>query len=232
MVVFAVVRIEEVDMSVRRWATTTAVVVAAGAGLRALAPAPATWAAVLADPQRVVDTAGPDALLVPVVWALAVACWAWGALGLVLTVASTGPRPVARLARTLLPLLLPAAARRAAAVAVGLSLVTAPVLTTVPAGPALAAAAAEQVTAGPVAGVPADLPSVPDWPAPAPDGGHVVVRGDCLWDIAEAWLADRDGGRPDAAAVSDAVTAWWQANAAVIGPDPDLLLPGQVLHAP
>jgi len=221
-------------MSVQRWATTVLVVLAAGAGLRALAPEPAVWTAVLTDPQRVVDTAGPDALLVPVAWALAAACWAWGAVGLALTVATRGPRPVARAAAALLPLLLPAAARRAAALAVGLSLVTAPVVVAVPAGPALASAATAQVATAPVATAPSDLPPVPDWPAPAPDGGHVVVRGDCLWDIAEAWLTAQGGGSspPDAAAVSAAVVAWWQANAAVVGPDPDLLLPGQVLRAP
>jgi nucleoid-associated protein YgaU len=32
--------------------------------------------------------------------------------------------------------------------------------------------------------------------------------------------------------VAAAVDAWWHANAAVIGPDPDLLLPGQVLRPP
>lgn len=80
----------------------------------------------------------------------------------------------------------------------------------------------------------------PDWPAPpspVPAGPaadqHVVLRGDCLWDIAAGWLA---GQRPDApvrdADVLAAVHAWWQANARVIGPDPDLLLPGQVLDPP
>jgi hypothetical protein len=32
--------------------------------------------------------------------------------------------------------------------------------------------------------------------------------------------------------VAAAVQAWWRTNAAVIGPDPDLLLPGQVLQPP
>ncbi|SDG69066.1 hypothetical protein [Klenkia brasiliensis] len=222
-------------MSVQRWATTTLVVLAAGAGLRALAPDPAAWAAVLADPQRVVDTAGPDALLVPVVWALAAACWAWGVLGLVLTVASSGPPPLARVAAPLLRLLLPATLRRAAALAVGLSLATAPVVAAAPTGPALAVTAAQQVTTGTAdRGLAGDLAPVPDWPAPAPAGAHVVVRGDCLWDIAATWLAARPGaaGAPGPAAVADAVAAWWQVNAAVIGPDPDLLLPGQVLRAP
>ncbi|MCO7220367.1 LysM domain-containing protein [Klenkia sp. PcliD-1-E] len=227
-------------MSVQRWATSTLVVLLAGAGLHALAPDPAAWSALLADPQRVVDTAGPDALLVPVAWALAAACWAWGALGLLLTVASCGPRPLARVAVPLLHLVLPAALRRAAAVAVGLSLATAPVVVLTP-GPPLAVAAAHQVapgtedtataTDGALPPVP-DWPApVPDWPAPAPADAHVVVRGDCLWDIAAGRLAEH-GAEPDDVAVAAAVQAWWRANAAVIGPDPDLLLPGQVLRAP
>lgn len=77
----------------------------------------------------------------------------------------------------------------------------------------------------------APLP-VPDWPGPAA-GEHVVLRGDCLWDIARDWLTGRRPGHPVAdAEIAAAVQAWWQANAAVIGPDPDLLLPGQVLRPP
>jgi nucleoid-associated protein YgaU len=87
----------------------------------------------------------------------------------------------------------------------------------------------------------------PDWPdapaGPPPPGlpaatDRVVLRGDCLWDIAEAWLAaapgagDAAGTGPTDAQVLAAVRAWWQTNAAVIGPDPDLLLPGQVLNPP
>ncbi|MGY1740749.1 MULTISPECIES: LysM peptidoglycan-binding domain-containing protein [unclassified Blastococcus] len=70
---------------------------------------------------------------------------------------------------------------------------------------------------------------VPDWPAA---GEHVVVRGDSLWRIAAADLRARSGREPDAAEVARAVEAWWSANADVVGPDPDLLLPGQVLRAP
>jgi nucleoid-associated protein YgaU len=55
-----------------------------------------------------------------------------------------------------------------------------------------------------------------------------VARGDCLWRIAGAALP----GTPSDARVAGAVQAWWAANRAVIGADPDLLLPGQVLHAP
>lgn len=52
---------------------------------------------------------------------------------------------------------------------------------------------------------------------------YTVVPGDTLWDIAA-----RHGG-------SDPATswpAWWEANRSVIGPNPDLILPGQQLTVP
>ncbi|MGE9808842.1 MULTISPECIES: LysM peptidoglycan-binding domain-containing protein [unclassified Janibacter] len=56
----------------------------------------------------------------------------------------------------------------------------------------------------------------------------VVLRGDTLWGIVAAHLGD--------AATDAEVTRewprWHAANRDVIGPDPDRLLPGQVLHAP
>jgi hypothetical protein len=56
----------------------------------------------------------------------------------------------------------------------------------------------------------------------------VVQPGDSLWALAAAELG------PDAsdAAVDARWPQWYAANAAVIGPDPDLLTPGQVLRAP
>jgi nucleoid-associated protein YgaU len=73
--------------------------------------------------------------------------------------------------------------------------------------------------------------AVPDWPAAQPEDSHVVVRGDCLWDIAAGRLA-RSGAPPEDAAIARAVQAWWSTNEQVIGPNPDLILPGQVLRAP
>jgi nucleoid-associated protein YgaU len=56
----------------------------------------------------------------------------------------------------------------------------------------------------------------------------VVVRGDTLWDIAARSLpADAS----DADVLRETVR-WHQANADVIGDDPDLVLPGQVLRSP
>ncbi|AEG45065.1 LysM peptidoglycan-binding domain-containing protein [Isoptericola variabilis] len=61
------------------------------------------------------------------------------------------------------------------------------------------------------------------------DAGTVVVhRGDTLWDLARAALGD-DATDAD---VMRAVVRWHEANRDVIGDDPDLILPGQVLRAP
>jgi nucleoid-associated protein YgaU len=63
-------------------------------------------------------------------------------------------------------------------------------------------------------------------------GGHVVLRGDCLWHIAADSLVTQLARPPSDGEVVAGVRAWWAANADVIGPDPDLLLPGQVLRPP
>lgn len=77
---------------------------------------------------------------------------------------------------------------------------------------------------------PAHRPPAADHrPSPALASHIVVVRaGDCLWRLAAADLPPR--------APAARVTARWQAihrlNAAVIGPDPDLIHPGQRLVLP
>lgn len=64
---------------------------------------------------------------------------------------------------------------------------------------------------------------------PGSDRVEVVVRrGDTLWSIAARHL----GGDPSDAEVAAAWPAWHAANRDVVGEDPDLLLPGQVLRAP
>lgn len=72
----------------------------------------------------------------------------------------------------------------------------------------------------------------PDWvadPAPAGRSPKVAVRpGDCLWSIAARRLP------PDASAqlVDQSWRRWYAANARVVGPDPDLIRPGQQLQPP
>lgn len=56
----------------------------------------------------------------------------------------------------------------------------------------------------------------------------VVHRGDTLWSIAARHL----GPNASDAEIAQAWPAWFDANRAVIGDDPDLILPGQVLRAP
>jgi nucleoid-associated protein YgaU len=95
-----------------------------------------------------------------------------------------------------------------------------------PADPAVPAVPAVADTGGPeaLAGLP--LPERAEGPAHR-WATHVVVHaGDSLWSIAARDL----GGR----ARDPAVTARWHrvyaTNRAVIGPDPDLIRPGQVLE--
>lgn len=56
----------------------------------------------------------------------------------------------------------------------------------------------------------------------------VVAPGDSLWSI----VATQLGPLATAADVAATWPSWYQANASTIGPDPCLVLPGQVLRAP
>jgi len=56
----------------------------------------------------------------------------------------------------------------------------------------------------------------------------VVRRGDSLWSIAAREL----GADASAEAIAARWPQWYAANRDVIGPDPDLILPGQVLRTP
>jgi hypothetical protein len=236
-------RTEEVDMSIRRLiGTSTAMALIAGA-LASLTPGVQAMAATLAAAQRTADIVGPDALVVSAVGLLAWAVWAWGALGLTLTAAAALPGMLGGAARGALHVVLPAGARRSAALALGLGLGVAgplfgtaalmaptPAAAAVPEAPASSAGTAPD---WPVASPVAAPDPVPDWPdAASASGTHVVVRGECLWQIAGDRLLAQQGRTPTDGEVAAVTHAWWRANAAVIGPDPDLLLPGQVLSPP
>ena len=169
-------------MSIRRLLGTAAAMTAAATGLRAVTPDLAAVADAGLDLQRAVDTAGAETVLLAGVAALAWAVWLWGALGLTLTALSALPGVAGALARALTRCVLPAGARRAAALALGVGLVTGgPLLagcSTAP-GPlvqTVAVASAE----GPVADWPDTPPDptpdrpTPDRPTPAPAGTPVV----------------------------------------------------------
>lgn len=66
------------------------------------------------------------------------------------------------------------------------------------------------------------------WPTQPPRGRAVVVTsGDSLWTIA----ADRIR-RPTVNRVAAAWPHWWHTNRLVVGPDPNLIRPGQRLRPP
>jgi hypothetical protein len=237
---------EEVEMSIRRLVATAAGMAAIAVALAALTPPLPAMAGTLAAAQRTVDTQGADVLIASTAGLLAWAVWAWGALGLTLTAASALPGLAGAAARLALQVALPAGARRSAAVLLGLGLgVAAPLLASAVPQLASSASAVAPATVGvPDWPTPASVPSpVPDWPAGAETttgptseapaaGDRVVLRGDCLWHIAADSLLGRLGRLPSDGEIAADVHAWWRANADVIGPDPDLLIPGQVLRPP
>jgi resuscitation-promoting factor RpfA len=67
-----------------------------------------------------------------------------------------------------------------------------------------------------------------DVPGPETAPEVVVVRGDSLWSIAARHLPAGSTDRQ----VAEAVERWYATNAHVVGADPDLVRPGQVLVAP
>ena len=218
-------------MSVRRLVVTAVAMAAVAVLLACLAPTPAASVAGLATPQQLIQARGPEALLVALAAALAWAVWAWGTLGLLLTAAGALPGAAGALARLAQRVLIPATGRRAAALLLGVGVgLAGPGSVAVAAADDPAAGTATAPTRAPVPDWPAA--SVPDWPAAHPMQAHVVAHGECLWHIAGGWLLERAGRPPTNAEIAAGVRAWWQTNAAVIGPDPDRLLPGQVLRPP
>jgi hypothetical protein len=135
---------------------------------------------------------------------------------------------------------LPRAIRQAVALTLGVGLVTAGASTaTADPGPARPGDAASstgaavdwpvQPSAGP--SPPAVSPPAHGEPPSSGDPVNAVVLvgpGDSLWAIA----AERLGPGATSGEIAAAVAAWYQANHDVIGPDPDLIHPGQRLAPP
>jgi nucleoid-associated protein YgaU len=196
--------------------------------------------------------AGFDDLLALVAAGVAWAVLAWLTTGLLLNLAAQA-RPadgrLGRVARAITPL----AVRRLAALLLGLGLVGAPLALAVPAQADRTVAAAGQL-ADPTE-PPVDVPALDRWtpdrpvaPSASPSrpaepsallvsrphrgravSDHVVVRrGDTLWDIAARAL----GPNASVADIAASWPGWYAANRSTIGPDPDLILPGQLLRPP
>lgn len=195
--------------------------------------------------------AGFDDLLALVAAGVAWAVLCWLSAGLLLSLAAQARRQdgrLDRLARAITPL----AVRRLAALLLGAGLVGAPLVLALPAQADRTVTTATQQTSPGERHV--DLPALerwtPDRPAPPvasprhpaaetllvsrPHRGrtvsdHVVVRrGDTLWDIAARALGP---GASDAD-IAASWPRWHAANRSTIGPDPDLILPGQQLRPP
>jgi hypothetical protein len=213
-------------VTVRRLVLTATAMAVVAAALRLLTGPLTSVLGTLTSAVTVSATAGPDDVVVAAVGLLAWAIWAWGAIGLLLTAASAAPGAAGSLARGLARLVLPASLRTASGLALGVGLLVA-------APPAVAAPAAHHAAvAVPDWPVTDPSPAPPDWPSATPSPAeYVVVPGDCLWRIAAGRLLE-DGPHPSNARVADAVDRWWTTNADVIGPDPDLIRPGQVLLPP
>ena len=181
--------------------------------------------------------ADPTAQLVAAITLLAWALAGWLVLTVVLTSGAelggrTGTACTALLRRTA-----PAMLRRAVALALGVGVVLGGAGTASAAGPespAPSSAAASAALDWPGASTSAPGRAVVpepglDWPSSHARPGEVVVaQGDTLWGLAAARLP---GGATDAK-VAEAWPTWWAANRAVIGEDPNLLLPGQHLLPP
>jgi nucleoid-associated protein YgaU len=206
---------------------------AAGADLRAL---PSTPSATPAD--AVADVAA----------VLGLVAWGWLLLGAALTIADGVFRSPGR---RLAPRIAPAAWRRFVLTAVGIGALSAPatVAQASPGEPPHAIAVGTQIDPGRPPGTSVTEAirglRLPDRPYgrlattptdsetrhddPSRPVGRVVVRsGDSLWAIAERQL----GSQATTQAIAAEWQRWYAANRALIGPDPDLITPGMVLHAP
>lgn len=197
----------------------------------------------LADLGRLAGTPVDEAIATVAGFA-AELCFAYVALSAVLVGLARLPGLAGRLAGGLAVRVTPVLLRRALETTLGVTVATASVAAS---GPALAAgptstrppAVLATSTAPPPS--PPALPSLdrpanpapPPAPAPVPvrasaDVAVVVHRGDCLWRIAARHLsADATDAQ-----IAAAWPQWYAANRDVIGPDPDLLLPGQRLRSP
>lgn len=194
----------------------------------------------------------PDEIVLCLVGALAIAVYGWLLGCFAITAATALPGWLGQAATAIQAVLVPIGVSRLMAGVLGVSLAFGPVTATTAAPAGSTATALADRDSGDQSGVsPNQLrgsvsspgvsavvpkmntPAGPHRAAPPPRGAGrpdtVVVRpGDTLWGIAAAHL----GKRPRVAAIAAEWPRWWAANRVVIGPDPDLIRPGQRLRTP
>ena len=213
---------------------------------------------VLADSQETSTAAlGLTALVGLAVTAFGALVLAWWGLSFCLAIAAELLMQHGRLsAAQRIGAFAPMFMRRAACLTLGMNLVVAPSAHADPAFTALPFAAeqihaAEEASALSPQWTPVEAPQVlaPSWqPTALPPGGSLLVKesresrsdlysaqdevivqpGDSLWTISARHL----GPEASNANVAEAWPRWYAANRGVIGENPELLQPGQILHAP
>lgn len=209
----------------------------------------------VADPQRTVNSLGADVVVMAVVTAAFQIACSWSLALVALTGAQIVPGSIGKVARLLATRLTPRLLRTVVATAIGMTLLpgaafatgtSATVSTTAaalpdvdwpqtPASPSSSSSAAPSSTsAAPPSYASAAPPSstspTPNQtPAPPSDSASAVVgTGDCLWSIAAAAL----GAEASTAQISALTDAIYTANSTLIGPNPDLVIAGQILIIP
>ena len=195
---------------------------------------------------------GPDEVLLPLLALGAIICLLWLSCGMVLEALARAPGTIGRWAERAATTLTPRQMRVVIVALLGIGItagvapsasavVSAPPPLTAPSpGPAHARDPETSTlpdpgwvpvapTVRPQPDVRVLSPVPPDDPADD-DAPHEVIvhRGDSLWAIAGRYL----GPAASDSEIAEAWPAWYAANRHVIGSDPDLLLPGQVLRAP
>lgn len=211
----------------RRLACAVVLLAVTAIALSWAAPDPEKVVLALRSPQGWVGTHGVDAAVVFVAVALSWVLLGWLALGLVVGVAAELPGAAGRAAAAIGTIVLPRAIRQVVSLTLGVGMLTA----------GASAASADPAPARPETPAASTAVAV-DWPlqpssAPTPDSAPVdtavVVRpGDSLWAIA----ASRLGTAATCTEIAAAVASWYAANHELIGPDPDLIHPGQRLVPP
>jgi nucleoid-associated protein YgaU len=126
---------------------------------------------------------------------------------------------------------LPATVRRCLEALLGISVAAVPVIA--PVGPWVGAAMADQPRPAPTWSAPSlDRPVVSpprtSRARPIRSTGYVVRTGDCLWTIA----AQHTRSRSSSVDIAATWPQWYAANERVIGPNPNLIRPGQHLAVP
>jgi LysM repeat protein len=205
----------------------------AGAVLVLVAPAPPTSPAAL--PAWVAD-APPEVALINLATFGAWLCLAWVALAALGAFLNTIPGRTGRVAGRIVAATVPAALRRTVETALGIAVATAPVVGVCGSAPPAWADGRPPTPTWSVPSLdrPAAQVAAPQASAPASRAttssspSYVVRAGDCLWSIA----ADRLGSRASNGRVASTWPRWYAANRTVIGPDPNIIRPGQRLHVP